>query len=243
MWLPGESDQSSLKYHRLHPEYIHVRIEKLGISYNLRILLILCDITEHQEPIRELTKTCLVNNITIIVAFSYEDAGHYLTTFKQFEHKPPDLIKERVDKDYDSVLRTTLTSIPKINKTDVETLKSTFGSFGEIAGATTEQLSTLPGFGKVKVKNLKHALDAPFRARSSNTLDTTFPSSQSSQTAHVASVNVAESPPWGIEGEEELAVQPTSNTKEISTVDKGKGKERAPSPEWNIELDLNDSDG
>ena len=37
--IPG-----SLKYHRLHPEYIHQRIEKLGHMYNLRILLIVCDI-------------------------------------------------------------------------------------------------------------------------------------------------------------------------------------------------------
>lgn len=35
---------SSLRYHRLHPEYIHQRIERLGSAYNLRILLILCDI-------------------------------------------------------------------------------------------------------------------------------------------------------------------------------------------------------
>lgn len=34
----------SLKYHRLHPEYIHTRIAKLGGSYNLRILLIMCDV-------------------------------------------------------------------------------------------------------------------------------------------------------------------------------------------------------
>jgi hypothetical protein len=34
----------SLKYHRLHPEYIHTRIEKLGHAYNLRILLIMCDV-------------------------------------------------------------------------------------------------------------------------------------------------------------------------------------------------------
>ena len=31
---------------------------------------------------------------------SAEEAGYYLSTYKQFEHKPPDLIKERVDKDY-----------------------------------------------------------------------------------------------------------------------------------------------
>ena len=34
----------SLKYHRLHPEYIHTRIEKLGHAYNLRVLLIMCDV-------------------------------------------------------------------------------------------------------------------------------------------------------------------------------------------------------
>jgi DNA excision repair protein ERCC-1 len=76
-----------LRYHRLHPEYIHQRIERLGLSYNLRILLLMCDIvrpptlshvpyllnhsqSEHQEPIRELTKVCLLNNITVIVAWS-----------------------------------------------------------------------------------------------------------------------------------------------------------------------------
>ncbi|TRM69957.1 restriction endonuclease type II-like protein [Schizophyllum amplum] len=117
----------SLKYHRLHPEYIHTRIEKLGHSYTLRILLMLCDIEEHRDPIRELTKTCLINNITVIVAFSVEEAGHYLSTFKQFEHRPPDLIKERIDKDYNAVLRSALTSISRVNKTDVETLRSSFG--------------------------------------------------------------------------------------------------------------------
>lgn len=72
----AERPRCSLRYHRLHPEYIHQRIEKLGHSYNLRILLLMCDVvrlkpslvtvfacltsmilqSEHQEPIRELTK-------------------------------------------------------------------------------------------------------------------------------------------------------------------------------------------
>jgi DNA excision repair protein ERCC-1 len=59
--------------------------------------------------------------------YSIEEAGQYISTLKQFEHKPPDLIKERVDKDYDAVLRTALTSINKVNKTDVETLRSSLG--------------------------------------------------------------------------------------------------------------------
>lgn len=117
--------------------------------------------SEHQDPIRELTKVsprphvefvtltsaaaqvCLINNITVIVAWRYavyshcmhstlislspEEAGAYLSTFKQFEHRPPDMIKERVDNDYTSILRTALTSISKVNKTDVETLRTSFG--------------------------------------------------------------------------------------------------------------------
>jgi DNA excision repair protein ERCC-1 len=157
------NNRASLKYHRLHPEYIHTRIEKLGHTYTLRLLLILCDVvralllsatpysqlhtkSEHREPIRELTRICLINNITVIVAFScvpypstfastaesvyikrLEEAGHYLATFKQFEFKSPDMIKERTEKDYHSVLRNALTSISKVNKTDVETLRTAFG--------------------------------------------------------------------------------------------------------------------
>ncbi|KIM56296.1 hypothetical protein SCLCIDRAFT_1220457 [Scleroderma citrinum Foug A] len=153
----------SLKYHRLHPEYIHMRISKLGRSYNLRVLLIMCDVTEHQELIRELTKVCLINNLTIIVAWSNEEAGQYITTFKQFEHKPPDLIKERVDKDYTSILRTALTGINKVNKTDVETLRTSLGSFADIAKTSSDRLQNLPGFGQVKVKRIKEAFEKPFR--------------------------------------------------------------------------------
>ena len=35
---------NSLKYHRLHPEYIHQRIEKMRNMYRVRILLVLCDV-------------------------------------------------------------------------------------------------------------------------------------------------------------------------------------------------------
>ncbi|KAF9475779.1 DNA repair protein rad10 [Pholiota conissans] len=163
----------SLKYHRLHPEYIHTRIEKLGHSYNLRILLILCDISEHREPIRELTKACLINEITVVVAFSFEEAGHYLTVFKQCEFKPPNLIKERTEKDYLPILRTSLTTISKVNKTDVETLRTSFGSFANISRATSDQLQNLPGFGQVKVKNIKNAFEKPFRNQGTSYLSLT----------------------------------------------------------------------
>ncbi|KAJ8503129.1 hypothetical protein ONZ45_g11125 [Pleurotus djamor] len=235
----------SLKYHRLHPEYIHMRIEKLGNSYGLRIVLILCDVSEHKEPIREITKTCLINNMTAIVAFSFEDAGHYLSTFKQFEHKPPDIIKERVDKDYDSMLRTSLTSINRINKTDVETLKTSFGSFANIAKASSEQLQNLPGFGQVKMRNLKNAFDKPFRNQSTSTARANLRATQSqpipavdNQSRELSSKAKGKrpalrepSPEWEIELQDSLPDSIHKDTIETS----GNSK-------WDIELDLNESD-
>ncbi|KAF8345894.1 restriction endonuclease type II-like protein [Amanita rubescens] len=198
----------SLKYHRLHPEYIYARIESLGRAYNLRILLILCDITDHREPIRELTKTCLINNITVIVAFSTEEVGHYLSIYKQFEHKPPDVIKERTENDYESLLRTSLTSISKVNKTDVQTLRTSFGSFANIAKTTTEQLQNLPGFGPVKVRNINNAFNKPIRNNAMDTLSCQQePGSSIQQEVVSAQTSAARldretSPPWDIEPDE-----------------------------------------
>jgi len=57
------SSSNSLKYHRLHPEYIHTRIEKLGMSYNLRILLILCDIVRNHSSLFHLSNSPYSQNI------------------------------------------------------------------------------------------------------------------------------------------------------------------------------------
>ncbi|KAI5889429.1 DNA repair protein rad10 [Schizophyllum commune H4-8] len=251
----------SLKYHRLHPEYVHSRIEKLGHSYTLRILLILCDVSEHRDPIRELTKTCLINNITVIVAFSVDEAGHYLATFKQFENRPPDMIKERVDKDYNSVLRSALTSISKVNKTDVETLRTSFGSFADIARASSDQLSNLPGFGQVKVKNIKNAFEKPIRNKATSALpfvpsqasqqssmasSSQASTSQRSSTAGAGSSALATPSPAAIAGPSTTLTSSAAYSSSTlgpshctpATPSAPRPGARSPSPEWDIEKDL-----
>ncbi|KAF8844358.1 DNA repair protein rad10 [Paxillus ammoniavirescens] len=262
----------SLRYHRLHPEYIHTRIEKLGRSYNLRILLIMCDVTEHQELIRELTKVCLINNLTVIVAWSNDEAGQYIATFKQFEHKPPDLIKERVDKDYDSLIRTALTSINKVNKTDVETLRTSLGSFADIAKASSDVLQSLPGFGQVKVKRIKDTFEKPFRNKATSatfSLGTQVLSPQKTATARTtddeippASTNARvngqgmplpaspsyrppsePSPMWDIEFDLDSSTTVSNGPEKTQAYTTApEGRPRSPSPVWDIELDLNEPD-
>ncbi|KAJ3030123.1 UNVERIFIED_CONTAM: Excision repair cross-complementation group 1 [Siphonaria sp. JEL0065] len=152
----------SLKYHRLKPEYIYERMKMLGTQYSFKLVLCLVDIDDHQQPIRELTKACLFAGFTLFLAWSAEEAGKYLETFKVFEFKPPDLIKERVDEDDFSKLSDCLSQVKSVNKTDVVTLVSNFGSFKNIVEASPEELSILPGFGDQKVKRFVEAVNTPF---------------------------------------------------------------------------------
>ncbi|KAG9324675.1 hypothetical protein KVV02_000352 [Mortierella alpina] len=152
----------SIRYHRLHPEYIFSRIAALGKTFVLRVLLVLVDVETHQQAIRELTRVAMVNDLTMVCAWSNEEAARYIETFKAYENKVPDAIKERIDNDYLSKLTDSLTQIQSINKTDVVTLSSTFGSLKNIMNASVDELGLLPGFGERKVMRLLEAFDQPF---------------------------------------------------------------------------------
>ncbi len=80
-------------------------------------------------------------------------------------------------------------------------------SFANISKATPDQLQNLPGFGQVKVKNIKNAFDKPFRNQSTSSL--THLASQGNKgvltnthtSKHPQDNAVAKetSPPWDIE--------------------------------------------
>ncbi len=147
----------------MHPEYIHKRIGSLANMYTVRILLVQCDVNDHQAAVKELTKIALINNLTVMMAWSAEEAGKYIETFKQFENKSPEVIKERVSDDYLSQLNAVLTSVRGLNKTDVMTLASNLGSLKRIVDAEADDLVLLSGFAETKVKRLREAVTQPFR--------------------------------------------------------------------------------
>ena len=125
-----------------------------------------------------------------------------------------------------------------MNKTDVETLRTSFGvrplsfppslysytkccitqSFAKIAQADTEQLARLPGFGPKKVSRLKDAFERPFRTGTTSAL--TAPSASAPAPAPSASTNPP-SPPAPANSDPTSTEHPTQ------------------SPPWDIELDLN----
>ncbi|SCZ89685.1 BZ3500_MvSof-1268-A1-R1_Chr9g10557 [Microbotryum saponariae] len=161
-FLLEDLPEFQLRYHLLHPEYIHQRIKGLAQSYSLRLVLMLCDVDNHQAATKELTKICIVNNLTVIVAWSTQECSRYLELYKQFERKAPDLIKERVDDSYMSHLTSALTSVKGVNKTDVTTLASNCLTFRNIVTASPDALGALPGLGDKKVRRLRDAFEGSF---------------------------------------------------------------------------------
>lgn len=155
----------SLKYHRLHPEYVYTRIRNLQGKYNLRILLTMIDIPNHEDSLRELSKTSLVNNVTVISCWSAAEAARYLELYKSYEHANFDAIKGKQAANYADKLVDFVTVPRSLNKSDAVALVANFGSLKNAINADAEQLAMISGWGGVKIKRWSAAVDEPFRAK------------------------------------------------------------------------------
>ncbi|KZM21743.1 ssDNA endonuclease and repair protein rad10 [Ascochyta rabiei] len=155
----------SLKYHRLHPEYIYNRIRDLKGQYDLRIVLTMVDVENHEDSLRELSKTSLVNNVTIMLCWSAQEAGRYLELFKTFEHAAPTSIRAKQSSTYSENMVEFITVPRGINKTDAVGLVSNFGSIRTAINAGPEEIGLIAGWGDKKVQRWCNAVKEPFRVR------------------------------------------------------------------------------
>ncbi|XP_037372685.1 DNA excision repair protein ERCC-1 isoform X3 [Talpa occidentalis] len=152
----------SLRYHHLHPDYIHERLQSLGKNFSLRVLLVQVDVKDPQQALKELAKMCILAECTLILAWSPEEAGHYLETYKAYEQKPADLLMEKLEQDFVSRVSECLTTVKSVNKTDSQTLLTTFGSLEQLIAASREDLALCPGLGPQKARRLFDVLHEPF---------------------------------------------------------------------------------
>lgn len=182
----------SLMYHRAKPYYIHERIQKLGRSFDLRVLLVMNDVHDSQTDIRDLSRMALINDLTIVMAWTNEEAANYIEMYKLFEKKPPDAIRGRPRVEYAQQIEMLLTSVDKVNKTDVVTLTSHLGSLDSIVRTPADTLACLTGFGPAKVRNLREAFHQPFRVGETRTMR-----QRRAQEAHTTAERVEEpTSPW-----------------------------------------------
>lgn len=167
----------SLKYHKLRPEYVWRRIERLkggtssaDVDINdqaLRVLLVVVDIDLPQDALRSLLVICVKNDLTLVIAWSFEEAGNYIAYLKLNEmarSKVASSIQGIKKGDYNSHIVDTLTSVRAVNKTDVANLLANCKSFKEIvlAAAKDDGLKQIPGLGDRKVQNLQAVFTNPF---------------------------------------------------------------------------------
>ncbi|KAG6005838.1 hypothetical protein E4U43_000534 [Claviceps pusilla] len=150
---------------RLHPEYIYTRIRNLQGRYDLRILLTMVDIPNHEDSLRELSKTSLVNNVTIILCWSAAEAGRYLELYKSYENAGFAAIRGQQASSYADRLVEFVTVPRSLNKSDAVALVASFGSLKNAINAEQEQLGMISGWGGIKVKRWSAAIEEPFRAK------------------------------------------------------------------------------
>lgn len=155
----------SCKYHALYPQYIHGRIAELGQDFELRILLVLVDVQDNTAALRQLNKLAVVNNLTLLLAWTAEEAARYLETLKAFDGKDATLIQKRQLDHFADQVTDFLTACRTVNKTDSANLMAQFGSMAALSPAGPDDLALVAGMGQVKVKRLYEAWHKPFSSQ------------------------------------------------------------------------------
>lgn len=123
------------------------------------------DIPNHEDSLRELSKTSLVNNVTLVLCWSAAEAARYLELYKSYEHAGFAAIRGAQSQTYAEKLVDFVTVPRAVNKADAVALVSTFGSLRAAVNADPETVGVIGGWGEKKVKAWCEAVEEPFRAR------------------------------------------------------------------------------
>jgi DNA excision repair protein ERCC-1 len=123
------------------------------------------DVDNHEDSLRELSKTSLVNNVTMLLCWSAQEAGRYLELYKTFEHAGPASIRAKQSTSYSENMVDFITVPRGINKTDAVGLVSNFGSIRTAINARPEEIGLIAGWGDKKVQRWSSAVKEPFRVR------------------------------------------------------------------------------
>jgi DNA excision repair protein ERCC-1 len=157
----------SCKYHARFPQYINRRISELKTDFSLRILLVLVDVEDAASTLLSLNTLAVTNNMTLLLAWSEEEAARYLETFKAFDGKDASLIQRKEQTNHVDQVGEFLTGCKGVNKTDAGLLVGQFRTLRSVMTASMDEMALVPGMGEVKVKRLHDALHKPFSTAAS----------------------------------------------------------------------------
>lgn len=201
----------SCKYHSLHPNYIYARMAELKTDFQLRILLVLVDIDDNQKTLRELNRAAVFHNVTLILAWTEEEAARYIESYKALDGNDASMIQRKEKTNFIDQATEFLTGATSVNKTDAVSLLTQFKDLKSIARASREELVLVDGLGQKKIKSLSEAFHAPFRGKKSQAA-----TKQTSNTMDEDSAN---------KKDDEASLKPSSATAAITATDNSGGTE------------------
>ena len=137
----------SIKYHQCFPQYISQRISELKTDFELRIILVLVDVEDNAKVLLDLNKLAVINNMTLILAWSETEVARYLETYKAFDGKDASFIQKREQTNFLDQVTDFVTTIKSVNKTDAAQLISQFRTMRSLLMAPAEDLALVPGMG------------------------------------------------------------------------------------------------
>lgn len=164
----------SLRFHATNPTYIYDRITSLGTNYDLRILLVIVDHIEYESYLKELSKLFIRCKITMMLAWSIEDAAAYLERYKLSENQPAELImgqptNPEYDEALDQYMIDAIAECKTVNRTDAASLVGLFDKFERICQMSSEDLAICPGVGLQKANKLHDLLHRKVKRKSRTT--------------------------------------------------------------------------
>jgi DNA excision repair protein ERCC-1 len=156
----------SLRYHTLNPNYIYDRLKSTKLPYQLKILLVQCDLNDPSQSLKELARLCILYDLTLLVSWNDEESAKYLETYRIMEGKSAETLmdaQQHQSTDYLTKFIDMITQVKSVNKTDAQTLLHAFGSLESILNASNEQLCVCPGLGTLKAQRLYQSFNQPFK--------------------------------------------------------------------------------
>ncbi|KAF7457053.1 DNA excision repair protein ERCC-1 [Cryptosporidium felis] len=157
----------SIKFHKLHNQYLRKRVQSLQKNYKVRIVLCLVDLPPSgviDPAVLEITDVCLDHNMTLFLAWSPKEAAEILETLKSHENSSSECIRGTLSLDLYSRISDALCSMPRITKNDSDNLLKQFGCISNIANAGQKELSEVAGIGQIKANVISEIFSVRFDA-------------------------------------------------------------------------------
>lgn len=145
----------SIRFHVCKPEYIHKKIKKIGKKYQNNILLIYIDTKNYEAIASEIFTISDLYNYTCLFGFSDEECSTIISAFDT-KNTNFEILRK---KESDPLLKF-LSSFPRVNTTDVESLKANLGSLKDI---TTIKIKNVAGMGETKADLIHEYLNKKFK--------------------------------------------------------------------------------